>query len=281
MALNLGAVGNTVGPFKHAYTWKDVALYALAVGATTEDLAYLLDPAPKVYPSWGVIPGFEPVFAALDLLGGDRVQLLHSSQRTELLKPFPHEGVMETTGHLLGAWDLRIGALVNIETRTEIAGVLHARTVWTLLMRGEGGFGGERAPSLLRVKVPKESTPSFSATWRTSETQALLYRLTGDINPIHANPEVAQAAGFERPILHGLCSYGFALRVALKALAGDDPARFRSLDARFTSPVTPGQTLRVDGYLLEPGKAALTVTVCETGELAIAHALFEYESDAS
>ncbi len=281
MALNLGAVGTTVGPFKQAYTWKDVALYALAVGAGTEDLAYLLDPAPKVLPSWGVIPGFEPVFAAIDALGGDKLQLLHSSQRTELLKPFPSEGVMETTGHLLGAWDLRIGALVNVETRTEIGGVLHARTVWTLLMRGEGGFGGERAPSLLRVKPPKDTAPTFSATWQTSPTQALLYRLTGDVNPIHADPAVAKAAGFEQPILHGLCSYGFALRAALKALAGDDPARFKNFEARFTSPVTPGQSLRVDGYVLEPGKAVLTVTICETNELAIAHAVFEYESDAA
>jgi acyl dehydratase len=112
--------------------------------------------------------------------------------------------------------------------------------------------------------------------WATQPTQALLYRLTGDINPIHADPEVARAAGFERPILHGLCSYGCAARVALKELAGDDPARFKALEARFTAPVLPGQTLRVDGYVLEPGKAALTVTVRETGELAIANALFEY-----
>lgn len=279
MALNLGAVGTTVGPFQQAYTWKDVALYALAIGAGTHDLGYLLDPEPKVMPSWGVIPGFEAVFAALDVLGGDHVQLLHSSQRTELLKPFPAAGVMQTTGTLLGAWDLRIGALVDVETRTSIGGELYARTVWTLLMRGEGGFGGERAPSLLRVKLPKEKAPDFSATWQTMPTQALLYRLTGDINPIHAKPEVAKAAGFEQPILHGLCSYGFAAHAALKALAGDDPTRFRSLDARFTSPVTPGQTLRVDGYVLEPGKAALTVTIVETSELAMAHALFAYESD--
>ncbi len=277
MALNLGAVGVTVGPFEHPYSWKDVALYALAVGAGTEDLGYLLDPAPRVLPTWGVVPGFVPVFAALDHIGGDRVQLLHSAQRIELIKPFPHEGVMVTTGHVLGIWDLRIGALVNIETRTSIAGELHMRTVWTLLLRGEGGFESERAPSLLRTKVPKDQAPDFSTEWRTQETQALLYRLTGDINPIHARPEVARAAGFEKPILHGLCSYGFAAHAALKALAGDDPARFRAFDARFTSPVMPGNTLRVDGWVIGPGKAVLTVKVCESEELAIAHCLFEYE----
>jgi acyl dehydratase len=277
MPLNLSAVGSTVGPFEHPYTWKDVALYALAVGATSDDLGYLLDPAPKVLPTWGVIPGFVPVFATLDVIGGDRVKLLHSSQRLELIKPFPAEGVMRTTGHVLGIWDLRIGALVNVETRTMIGSELHARCVWTILLRGEGGFAGERAPSLLRTRAPKDVAPHFSAEWRTQDTQALLYRLTGDVNPIHSNPEVARAAGFDRPILHGLCSLGFAARVALKELAGDDPSRFRALEVRFTSPVLPGQTLRVDGYVVAPGQAALTVKVCETGELAIAHCLFEYD----
>jgi acyl dehydratase len=224
-----------------------------------------------------VIPGFVPVFAALDVIGGDRVKLLHSSQRLELIKPFPAEGLMRTTGHVLGIWDLRIGALANIETRTMIGSELHARCIWTILLRGEGGFAGERAPSLLRTRAPKDAAPNFSAEWRTQDTQALLYRLTGDVNPIHSSPEVARAAGFDRPILHGLCSLGFAARVALRALVGDDPNRFRALEVRFTNPVLPGQTLRVDGYVIGPGQAALTVKVCETGELAIAHCLFEFD----
>lgn len=276
-ALNLQAVGTKVGPFEQAYTWKDVALYALAVGAGSVDLAYLLDPAPSVLPTWGVIPAFEPVFAALDKTGGDLVQLLHSGQRTELVKPFPASGVMSTTAEVLGIWDMRVGALLQIETRTSVAGELHARTVWSLLIRGAGNFESARPPALLRTKPPKDAAPAYSETWQTSPTQALLYRLTGDVNPIHARPEVAQAAGFERPILHGLCSYGFAARVALKQLAGDDPKRFKAFDARFTAPVLPGQTLLTSGYVIEPGKAAVTVLVQETGDLAIANALFEYE----
>jgi acyl dehydratase len=108
------------------------------------------------------------------------------------------------------------------------------------------------------------------------DNQALLYRLNGDINPIHADPEVARAAGFERPILHGLCTYGIAGRVALKELAGDEPARFRSLECLFSKPVMPGDTLVVEGYRLDAGKAAVTVTVKETGVKAIANCLFEY-----
>jgi len=276
-ALNLQAVGAKVGPFEQAYTWKDVALYALAVGAGSADLSYLLDPTPSVLPTWGVIPAFEPVFAALDKTGGDLVQLLHSGQRTELVKPFPASGVMSTTAEVLGIWDMRVGALLQIETRTSVAGELHARTVWSLLIRGAGNFESARPPALLRTKPPKDAAPVYSETWQTSPTQALLYRLTGDVNPIHARPEIAQAAGFERPILHGLCSYGFAARVALKQLAGDDPKRFKAFDARFTAPVLPGQTLITSGYVIEPGKAAVTVLVQETGDLAIANALFEYE----
>jgi acyl dehydratase len=277
MPLNLSAVGAKVGPFEQSYTWKDVALYALAVGATADDLAYLLEPTPKVLPSWGVIPAFEPVFAALDKTGGDLVQLLHSAQRTELLKPFPAEGTMSTTAEVMGIWDMRVGALINIETVTSVGGEPHARTLWSLLIRGAGGFESARAQPLPRTRAPKDVAPTFSTTWVTSPTQALLYRLTGDVNPIHARPEVAQAAGFTTPILHGLCSYGFATHSALKALAGDDPARFKSFEGRFTTPVLPGQTLVADGWVLEPGRAAVTVTVKETNEQAIANGLFLYE----
>jgi acyl dehydratase len=277
MALNLGAVGAKVGPFEQSYSWKDVSLYALAVGATTDDLAYLLDPAPKVLPSWGVIPAFEPVFAALEKTGGDLVQLLHSAQRTELLKPFPASGVMSTTAEVMGIWDMRVGALINIETVTSIAGEAHARTLWSLLIRGAGNFESGRAQPLPRTRAPKDLPATFSRSWVTSPAQALLYRLTGDVNPIHARPEVAAAAGFAAPILHGLCSYGYATHSALKALAGDDPARFKSFEARFTAPVMPGQTLKVDGWVLEPGRAAVTVTVSETGEQAISNGLFLYE----
>jgi acyl dehydratase len=105
----------------------------------------------------------------------------------------------------------------------------------------------------------------------------LLYRLTGDLNPIHARPEVAQSAGLPSPILHGLCSYGFAARIALREFAAGDPARFRTFEARFSKPVLPGQTLIVEGYTLAPGSAAITLRVQETNELVIGNALFEYE----
>jgi acyl dehydratase len=277
MTLNLGAIGATVGPFEHAYHWKDVALYALALGAGPSDLDYLLEPEPKVLPTWAVIPALQPVFAALHETGGDLLKLLHTGQRTELHRPFPPEAVVSTTAQVQGIWDMRIGAVINVETRSSIGGERVATTVWSLLIQGAGGFQSERPPAGLRTKPPKGAAPAFSETWRTSPAQALLYRLTGDLNPIHARPEVASAAGLPAPILHGLCSYGFAARAALKQLAGDEPRRLRAFEVKFSRPVLPGQTLIAEGYPLEPGQAALTVRIQETDELAIGNALFEYE----
>jgi acyl dehydratase len=277
MTMNLEAVGQTVGPFEHAYGWKDVALYALALGAGPDDLAYLLEPSPRVLPTFAVIPALEPVFAALQLTGGDLLKLLHTAQRTEQLRPFPAEGVIRTEAQIQGIWDMRIGAVINIETRSSIGAALHARTSWSLLIQGETGFGSERPPQGLRTKPPKDATPAFAQIWQTQPAQALLYRLTGDLNPIHARPELAQRAGLPGPILHGLCTYGFAARVALAQFAGNDPRRFRAFEARFSKPVLPGQTLTVEGYPLTPGNGAITVRVQETSELAIANAHFEYE----
>lgn len=277
MTIDSSSVGQRVGPIEQRYGWRDVALYALAVGAGERELPFVLDqPLPKVLPTYGVIPAFEPVFDAMRKTGADLVQLLHTAQRTELLRPLPAEGVMRTTALVRGIWDMKIGALAIVDTETEVAGELAARTSWQLLLRGAGGFGGERPPQGLRTKPPKDAKPDFEVEVETSRNQALLYRLTGDVNPIHSHPEVAKQAGFERPILHGLCTYGIASRVALQALCEGDPARFKAFDARFAKVVMPGDTLVVRGYELEPGQAAVTVTIAASGEQAIGNALFEY-----
>ncbi len=279
MTIDISKTGYTVGPIKTSYSWRDTALYAIGLGAGTDDLDYLLDvPPPKVLPTYGVIPAFPPVFEALRATGGNLVTLLHSAQRTELIRPFPSEGEMETKVHIKGIWDMKIGALVSVESNTFVNGKHTARTEWQLLMRGEGGFGGERPPGLLRTKPPADVEPTIRTEVPTSRSQALLYRLNGDINPIHSNPETAKQAGFDRPILHGLCFYGIAARIVLKELCNDDPARFNAFEARFAKVVMPGDTLIVEAWPLEtPGQAAVTVTVKETGEKAIANALFEYK----
>jgi len=152
-----------------------------------------------------------------------------------------------------------------------------AETSWQLLLRGEGGFGGPRPPKLLRAVPPEGDAPAFRVEVQTALNQALLYRLNGDINPIHARPEIAKEAGFDRPILHGLCSYGIAARAALRELAGDEPARFKSFEARFASVVMPGDKLLVDGWPLdEPGAAVLALTNVTRGDKALGAARFEF-----
>ena len=278
MSLDFGCVNKKMAPLVQPYTWRDVALYAIGVGAGTDDLAYLRDnPPPKVLPTYGVVPAFSPVFKALEETGGNLVTLLHSAQRVESIKPFPPEGEMRTTAQIEGIWDMKIGALTIIHTETVVDDEVVSRTAWSLLLRGEGGFGGERPPKLLTTRPPSGIPTTFRVEVPTAENQALLYRLNGDINPIHSDPEVAKQAGFDRPILHGLCSYGIAARVALKELAGDEPERFVSLEARFAKVVMPGDTLVVEGWPLEEkGKAAVTVTVKESGEKSIANCVFVY-----
>jgi acyl dehydratase len=278
MALDFSCVGQTVTPVVSRYDWRDIALYALALGAGENDLAFVLDPTPKVLPTYGVIPAIKPVFEAAGKTGGDLFQLLHTQQRTELVRPWPAQGEISTTAKIRGIWDMKVGAVFVVDTETAVDGELASRTSWQLLLRGEGGFGGERPPAGIRTRAPKDRAPDFEAEVPTSRNQALLYRLTGDINPIHSHPEVAKIAGFDRPILHGLCTYGIGARLALKHLGGDEPARFKAFEAKFSKVVFPGDTLIVRGYKLDtPGQAAVTVTVKESGEDAIANALFEYE----
>jgi acyl dehydratase len=273
MPLQLDAVGRTLGPFTHAYDWRDVALYAAALGAGPEQLTYLLEPEPEVLPTWTVVPELQPVFAAFKETGLTLARLLHTGQRVEFLEGFPSRGTVETTAKIAGIYDMRIGALVEIETTSSLDGKPRTRSTWSMLVAGVGPFESPRPPASPRIKVPKDTAPAFTSEWATARNQALLYRLTGDLNPIHARPEVAHEAGLEAPILHGLCTYGFAARTALHALCGDDAKRFKSLQARFTKPVLPGQTLRADGYVVTPGEASITVHVVESGELAMSAAL--------
>ena len=275
MTLDLSSVG-AKAEHTSRYDWRDTALYALALGAGTDDLAFLRNqPAPAVLPTYGVIPAFEPVFDVITQTGANLVQLLHTAQRTEQVSPFPAQGHLLTTATLRGLWDMKVGAMALVDTETSVDGQLCARTTWELLLRGEGGFGGERPPSLPRTRVPKDSSILFEETVETLPQQALLYRLTGDINPIHSDPDVAKAAGFDRPILHGLCTYGIAARAALKNLANNDPQRFLSFEARFAKVVMPGDTLVVRGHALpESSDVAVTVTVAENATEAIASARF-------
>lgn len=266
MPLNLSKVGHTTQPSAFTVNWKTLATYALGIGATREELEYLYEGAPagmKVYPTFGVIPSQNAVFEALEAAGAELPLIVHGGQTLRVHRPLPTSGTLLTTATLTGIYDLKKFAQVIVETKTTLNDEPLFGTVWSIIVRGAGGFGGPRPPhSEPSAPVPKDREPDWVVEQATTPEQALLYRLSGDENPLHADPEVAAKAGFAQgPILHGLCTYGFAARAIIQKAAGGDASRLRAYGAQFRKPVWPGDTLITRGYALNGGKVAVVTSV--------------------
>ena len=170
--------------------------------------------------------------------------LVHGQQAITLHKALPVNGSASMQGRVVAMYDKGKAAVVVTETvATDLAdGQPMFTNVSSVFIRGEGGWGGDRGPSGPQ-NVPPERAPDHEVTYQTSPDQALVYRLSGDRNPLHSDPSFAAMGGFERPILHGLCTYGFTGRALLHTLCGSDASRFRHIEGRFTSPVVPGEAL--------------------------------------
>jgi acyl dehydratase len=253
-----------------------VALYALGVGAKRDELDYLYEGrGPKVLPSFAVVSKFQPMLDLLASLGGNLAMIVHGGERVLVHGPIAPAGKLRTTATVRGIYDMKRLAQVLVDTRAEDAsGKLVAETTSAILFRGEGGFGGDPPPKEPPpVERPRDVPPTFSVEETTSPEQALLYRLSGDLNPLHADPKFAEAVGFERgPILHGLCSFGFMVRHVARAACGGDATRVRSFEAQFRRPVWPGDTLVTEGWLVRPDAVALQVRVKERDEVVISGA---------
>lgn len=265
MALDISTVGFETEPVSYSYDWRTVVLYALAVGATPDELDYLYEArGPKVLPTFAVIPSYGPVSQLFVKTGCDMTRLVHGGQALHLHRPLPPAGTLVSTGKIAGIYDMKKLAQVVLTTHTTLNGEPCFDTEWTLLIRDAGGFGGPRPP---KSEVPKlaegqSASPTFSSEQPTRPEQALLYRLTGDLNPLHADPAFALAAGFEQgPILHGLCTYGFVGRALLQHACAGDPARFKSLSVQFRKPVWPGDVLVTDGFAVGAGRYVLSTSV--------------------
>jgi acyl dehydratase len=276
MTLDLSLVDKPSAPTKLTYTWKDVVLYALGIGAKQDELDYLYEGrGPKVHPSFAVVPAFQPMLDLLGKSGGNLAMVVHGAQRVRILKPFAPSGTLETVAKIRGVYDLKRFATVLVDTETkDEKGDRLCETTWTIVFRGEGGFGGEPPPKESHgIDVPKGTEPTFRVEEPTSKEQALLYRLSGDINPLHADPEFAKNVGFAQgPILHGLCSYGHMVRHVAKGACGGDATKLTAVDAQFRKPVWPGDTLVTEGWQIAPGKIALQVKVKERDEIVISNA---------
>lgn len=280
MSLDLSSVGYKTETHEFKYDWKAVALYALGIGAKRSELDYVFEgKGPKVYPTFAVIPTFAPVGEALTKTGGNFATVVHGGQIVHIDAPIPPEGVMKTTGELVGIYDLKKMAQAIVRTTTEIDGTTTFRTEWSILFRGEGGFGGEAPPKPDTPKIPDGKEPDFQVEEATLDEQALLYRLSGDLNPLHADPDFAKMVGFPQgPILHGLATYGFVARAAIAKMAGGDASKLKSYGALFRKPVWPGETIRTEGYDLGGGKIAVRAFAADRPDPVVTGAWIELES---
>jgi acyl dehydratase len=260
MTLDLSAVGHETEPFFFEYTEKDVILYALGIGAKREELDYLYEgKGPLVYPSFAVVPSYAALSPLVAAAKADMSLVVHGAQTITLHKPIPSKAKLETRAKIDGIYDLKRLSQVVFSTKTFDSGELLFENEWMLVVRDTGGFGGPRPPKGESVKLPGDDTaPLFERVERTSPEQALLYRLSGDLNPLHADPEFARAVGFsEGPILHGLCTFGYMARAVIHGALAGESRRLRSLTVQFKKPVWPGEELRTLGYEVERGTVAL------------------------
>jgi len=250
MPLNPDAVGAESAPGEKHWDSKDAILYALGVGAGVDELAFTTENTQGVPQQ--VLPTMAVVLSTAGRGAWDKVgefnwaMLVHGEQAVELHAPVPVEGTARTVSRITGIYDKGSGGVVASEAVSVDAatGQPLFTTRSSAFIRGEGGWGGDRGPSGARNVAP-EREPDHVVSYRTSRDQALLYRLSGDRNPLHSDPAFAAMGGFDRPILHGLCSYGFTGRALLHTLCAGDPARFKSMEARFSSPVFPGDALTI------------------------------------
>lgn len=262
MAIDPSAIGAVTEPKLYEWTDRDTLLYALGVGAGTEDLAFTTENSHEVPQQ--VLPTFAVIccmgFAAAPLVGSfNWGKLLHGSQEIRLSAPLPPAGALSVVAEIADIQDKGEGknAIIVLRARgTDPAtGDQVAETLTTLVIRGDGGFGGQPGQRPAAPEFP-DREPDARIALPTREDQALIYRLSGDRNPLHSDPWFAQTlAGFPKPILHGLCTYGFAGRALLTELAGGQAAKLTAVAARFSSPVFPGETLTTSIWRTEPGRA--------------------------
>lgn len=282
MALALENVGKTGTPTERSWTSADVMLYALAVGAGQDDasaeLQFTTENSAGV--ELQVLPSFANLLAlgaGLELAGDIELRnVLHAEQAFELHRPLPAKGTAVTQGTLTGIYDKGNAALITAQSRSTDArtGELLATCRMATHIRGAGGFGGERGPSSDWVLPDRQA--DFRREVTIPADQALLYRLTGDRNPLHSDPSFAQRAGFDRPILHGMCTYGYTARILLHAFCGSRVERFTGMSGRFSSIVHPGDTIVIEGW--EEGERVLFRTL-SGGAVVVDHGLLRRKSD--
>jgi len=233
-----------------SWTAKDAIIYALGVGMGADpmdeaELAFVYEKDLKAVPT---LAGVVAWGAGAGAPGINYLMVVDGERKIEFHKPMTVQGQVTAKSRIVGAWDKGAGKGAVIVSETLLsneAGEAVLTITGSMFARGDGGFGGPSEGQPEPHEVPKRA-PDQSVDIPTRPDQALIYRLSGDRNPLHCDPAVAKAAGFPRPILHGMCTYGITCRAVLQTYAGYDPTRFKSHQARFSAPVFPGETITVD-----------------------------------
>jgi acyl dehydratase len=274
------ALGATIPPFSSSWDADDVILYHLGVGAglgrptDPAELAYTYEQRLVVLPSFAVVPAFQGLVTAatgqVPGLAVNPIMILHGEQDLELHKPIPISGAVEHRPRVASLYDKGKAALVTIEVESGPPGDPIFTNRFTIFARGEGGFGGDTdAPA--PGHQPPDRAPDAVAESPTMSHQALIYRLSGDKNPLHADPDFAKLGGFDTPILHGLCTYGIACKAVVDTLLDGDVTAVARYQVRFTGVVFPGETV-VTSMWREGDRIVLSATTKERAQPVLSNA---------
>jgi NAD(P)-dependent dehydrogenase (short-subunit alcohol dehydrogenase family)/acyl dehydratase/putative sterol carrier protein len=276
MALNMTAIGKKIGPLTKDYTWKDAVLYALGVGAGFHELDYTYEKKLKVIPSFAIAMIFDFFWEITAACNINVAGVLHGEQDLVLHNPIPPSGTMTTEGRIKDYFDKGSrGAVIVVESETfHSNGKKLFTSIISLFSRLDGGFGGKSSPQQTFEFPSRE--PDFVVDAVPLPDQPLIYRLSGDIFELHVDAEFAKMSGFEKPIMHGLCTYGFACRALMACLTPGKPEEVRRLACRFAQPLYPGEPIKTRIWKTGEGKALWQTVNAHRGDVVIDRGLFEY-----